>query len=499
MTYQDLLALGFQTTPDGRLFMPYEQTTSARDSSLPGGWSYTRNADGSYTASKESSARHGEDSVTETRDFGSLQEMLQALGDQNQFDVAISGGQNVLRPGTADSASLGTFGDATGYFLDPRALSIAGVNAPTGSGWNEYREGFAKPVALSILGSTFLNGAGAEGIAGGTGSETLVGSAGGDTLGSGLTLGGSTGEAAGGGALASGGSAAGGGGAGAAAGGGGLSIDTALKAAPLLLALASSGKNQSTGTTSTTTTSANSPWGAQQPYLESLFREASNLYANPSSADQEYLRRLREPRPLVAAGQNEFAKTIAGDYLRPESNPYLQGTLNNLFGDVQSRVAGTFGTKGGNNYGSSAHQEWLGRALTEAASPLLNQNYQAERSRQLNAAQLAPSMAYADLAPVKEAAAYPWERLSRLQGAISGNYGGTSNSETVSPYFKPNPYLNALGAGIAGLGLYNMGSQSGLWGSGMSGTGGTNYAGTTSLGSGLNTANSGWGYGWGTT
>jgi hypothetical protein len=313
------------------------------------------------------------------------------------------------------------------------------------------------------------------------------------------TLGSAAGEGAGGAAAGAGGAA---GGSGATAGG--LTLDQALKAGGLAATLAAGTQKPSMGTT--TTTQVNDPWSGQQPYLNSLFQNAANLYGASGMSPEtvEALRRQKERamsgQSLAESGQQEFGKTIAGDYLRPESNPYLKATLDNTFNDIQSRVAGTFGTRGGNNYGTSAHQEWLGRNLMEAASPLLNQNYQTERSRQLNAAQLAPSMAYADIAPLAQVGAakeaYPWDQLAKYQSAISGNYGGTS--QTTSPYFKANPYLNALGAGIGAVGLYGMGQKAGLWGSPAGNTNNSNPYTNGNLGSGLNASNSAWASGgWG--
>lgn len=265
-------------------------------------------------------------------------------------------------------------------------------------------------------------------------------------------------------------------------------------------AIGAYGASQSGKGGSVQTSQDTNPWERQVPYLTNLYQIGQSLYgkglqyypgqtvASQSPQTLEALNRQSERalsgNSLTERGQQEFGKTIAGDYLKPESNPYLQSALNNAYNDVQSRVAGTFGTKGGNNYGSSAHQEWLGRSLTEAASPILNQNYQTERTRQLNAAQIAPSMAYADVAPLAQAGsqqdAYsqslidaakakydynqnaPWDALAKYQGAITGNYGGSST--TNQPYFPANPYLNALGAGIGGVGLYNQGKQAGLWG-----------------------------------
>lgn len=485
MTYQDLLALGFQITPDGRLFMPYGQTTSARDSSLPGGWSYTRNADGTYTASKETTARHGEDSSTETRDFGSLQEMLKALGDQNQFDVAISGGQNVLRPGTADSASLGTFGDSAGYFLDPRALSIAGVNAPTGSGWNEYREGFAKPVALSILGNQFLSGAGEAGgtdfgagegnyaayeaaggnsayapleIGGSSGTESLLGDAGSDYLssdayGAGIDqYGNPTGEYApstfqGGGSEyfnPSTGSDWSWGGLWDSVKGSGKDaisfLNTPLGRKLLGAGLGAAAGSQSGGSkpAGTTTTIQDIPdW--QKALLIPALTQSQGLLQS----------QVGQTSPLLGPAQDQFSRTIAGDYLNPASNPWLKDTYDQAAKSVTDSYLSTTQPRtdaffyGANAFGpgNSAYAETvarnqfgLGQNLKNLATDIYGGNYGRERQNQLTATAAAPDFSQAILGT-------PWAPYKNFLNVAGGNFG----SSVQQPYF-----TNKLGSIFSG-------------------------------------------------
>lgn len=256
-------------------------------------------------------------------------------------------------------------------------------------------------------------------------------------------------------------------------------------------AIGAYGATQAAKVGHTTGTQTSEPWWAQAQRLQQeVYPAASQLYQRGPlqfyggdlvAAQSPYTHQGIEalasqgrPGSLTSQGQNEFSKTIAGDYLNLDTNPYLKSALSNTMNDIQSRVAGTFGTRGGNNYGSSAHQEWLGRNLMEAASPLLNQNYQTERGRQLNAAQLAPQMGAAGATALGQAGAQedayqqalinadkarfdfqqnaPWDLLAKYQGVLSGNLG--SSTVTNTPYFQPNPYLNALGGGLAGYGAY---------------------------------------------
>lgn len=211
------------------------------------------------------------------------------------------------------------------------------------------------------------------------------------------------------------------------------------------------------------TQSTQSPWGPQEPYLKSLFSRAEGLYNQPTfapetlSAMQRQTDRAMSGNNLTTQGQAQWGKTIAGDYLNPSSNPYLASTVQAALDPVQGRVNATFGANGGNNFGSSAHAETLTKHLANTALPYYMQNYQTERDRQLSAAGSAPGMAYADLDPLYQVGQMktqsPWDKLSQFQGAVSGNYGGTSSQ----PYFESNPFMNLLGLGVGAFGAYNLG------------------------------------------
>jgi hypothetical protein len=267
---------------------------------------------------------------------------------------------------------------------------------------------------------------------------------------------------------------------------------------------------------SMTSTGSSQPWAEQAPYLQQGFGRALNLYnkgptqyypgqtvAGQSPYTQQAIGRMagsaNDPNSLTNQSLGEFGKTISGQYLNPDSNPYLKASVDDALGQVQGRVSGLYGSRGGNNYGSSAHEETLGRTLAATALPMYAQNYQQERGRQLNAAQLGPGIEAQGAAGLTQAGAAtdafqqaqinadkarfdfgqtsPWDTLQRYQSAISGNYGGLQTQ--TSPYFGPNQAANIAGGAATGLGIYNQGKQTGLWGTNAGGGGGlignTNY------------------------
>lgn len=243
------------------------------------------------------------------------------------------------------------------------------------------------------------------------------------------------------------------------------------------------------------TMTENLPWSGQRDYLARLFNAARNqyetqpalpYYPGKTTADQSPYTQAAisglantalDKGSLTNASLDAFKKTARGDYLDPSTNPALAGAVADALGQVKSNVSGLYGSHGGNNYGSSAHEEYLTRMLANTALPMYAQNYQQERGRQMQAAQLGPqqeaqayggltqagnltdtyqqSLLDADKAKFDYEQTSPWETLQRYQNSISGQYG---NAQT-QPYFKPNPYLNALGGAATGLGMYNQYQQ----------------------------------------
>jgi len=184
--------------------------------------------------------------------------------------------------------------------------------------------------------------------------------------------------------------------------------------------------------------------------------------------------RARAGSPVMNEAQNNLQATLRGDYLNADSNPYLKGAVDNALRDVQSRVNTQFA---GNNYGGSAHQEWLGRNLAETSLPIYAQNYDQERQRQMQANLFAPQMAQSDYMDLNallgvgdtrqainqqgldvrydlwnQLQQYPYAQLDVLGNAVAGSPGMQSTSTGPNPY-QSNRTANALGGAAAGAGI----------------------------------------------
>lgn len=265
------------------------------------------------------------------------------------------------------------------------------------------------------------------------------------------------------------------------------------------------GGSAPSGTVQTNTIQNSDPWSGVQPYLQDIFSRGQGLanrgtYGGPMLASQspytmqaqqmQAQRAIAPQNPLYGQAQDQITSTMRGDYLSADSNPYLQGAVQQALDQVKMNVNKQFS---GDNYGSSGNQEWLAKSMANAALPIYAQNYQTERGRQLGATQMAPQLAgqmtaqdyasidrlgavgaaqdarsQAEIAAQQQQFDAPWQNLNRYQQAVAGGLaaGGSSSSSGQQPYYS-NPMASALGMGVGGLQLYNGLSTAGLLSSPM--------------------------------
>ena len=270
-----------------------------------------------------------------------------------------------------------------------------------------------------------------------------------------------------------------------------------------------------------TQTSTTIPY--QSDYLDKLYSRADQLYGrggiNPytgqtvagMSPERDQALRMTADRamagtPFLDTMNQQLEATMRGDYLSPESNPFLRSVYEQAARgvgetfrdytqpqtDAQAVMAGRYGS-GMLNDQRSRNEQNFGRTLNELATGIYAPAYEAERSRQLDAMRYAPAAAelnYLDpqmLAMVgqdreaqqqRELAAaeklyydrqmQPFDNLSRYQSYISGGAGGTSTQ--TSPYYTNNLARN-IGLGLGGLGLLGSISNMGRSGQNLYGLG----------------------------
>lgn len=208
----------------------------------------------------------------------------------------------------------------------------------------------------------------------------------------------------------------------------------------------------------TTSAQSNSPWGPVQQYWPGSY-ELANRAANqgyPASQQSQAMLRARglAGTPGLQEANNLNTATLRGDYLN--SNPFTQGAVQDAMGMAKSQINSQFS---GNNFGSSAHQEWLGRGLMNASLPYLNQNYENERGRQYASMSQLPALQgldYQNLQALQQADLMPFDFVNRYQSTLGSGGGGQSTTQT--PYFT-NPVNSAVGGALLGNQLYNSYTQ----------------------------------------
>ena len=194
--------------------------------------------------------------------------------------------------------------------------------------------------------------------------------------------------------------------------------------------------------------------------------------------------------PLFGQAENQLSKTIAGDYLSPDSNPWLKGTYDAGAGRMADAYKTGIGAQTnamagfGGAFGGSAPLELsgiqskaFGDSLGSFANQLYGGNYQAERGRQQQATQFAPTFAGAqqqygfnnanalqnigaqqqalgqqyiadDYGQFQEAQQYPYKQLDTMASMFNPNLGRTAtSSQSVSPF------MGTLSGALGGAGL----------------------------------------------
>lgn len=255
----------------------------------------------------------------------------------------------------------------------------------------------------------------------------------------------------------------------------------------------------SSSPTTTTTISKSEPPAFVQPWSENLMSRGAALSQSPYQAytgqkmadiapETMYglgatAERAAIGSPLMRATQQNQLATVQGDFMSPDSNPYLRANVNQALGDVQSRVNSQFG---GTNFGTTAHQETLARALGDQANQMYGANYANERTNQMRSAMFAPQLAQSDYADAQallgvgdayraleqeqlnqsladwtEMQQDPYKKLDTLASTIATASGGYQSSSSSAPNpYQTSPVAGMIGGGMAGYGLGSMaGSQ----------------------------------------
>lgn len=271
------------------------------------------------------------------------------------------------------------------------------------------------------------------------------------------------------------------------------------------------------------------PWAPQQTYLEDAFRSAKSLYGdnlknapysgqtvaatNPNQnwGQQSIIQEANRGTPNLNAANALNLDTMQGRYLDPASNPWLKSTFSMGADDVTRayqtatapQTASNF--SGGGRYGSGSYrlaqegdQRALGSTLDNLATQIYGGNYQTERNRQMEALGQVPMlqqakyidpMAILNVGNLQQAQTQreyddsrarfeygrdnPTRALNSYLAQITGNYGQSGLTQTMSGNAAQTPFYTNPGATAAGgaMGLASILGNSGAFsGKGSGGT-----------------------------
>lgn len=212
--------------------------------------------------------------------------------------------------------------------------------------------------------------------------------------------------------------------------------------------------------------------GGQAPTMPGgLNQQVAPFSQAQQTGIEQAIARATGAQPLQAGAEQMAIDTMGGRYLSPESNPYLKDTYDQaaraMVDQYQTAVvpgmdaaalrAGAFG---GSAAATAADQAryGLGRNLSELATDIYGQNYQAERQRQVNEQAYVPSLTANAYAPAQQLLTvggleqqlartgldtafqnamrsdqYPLQRLQQFGSALDAARGGAGTSVTVAP------------------------------------------------------------------
>mgnify|MGYP001558742778 CR=1 FL=1 len=161
------------------------------------------------------------------------------------------------------------------------------------------------------------------------------------------------------------------------------------------------------------------------------FRPARPLFQQFVPTGQDILSKYMYDTPARAAGEQQILSTVGGEYLRPESNPYLQSTADaisrNALEFLQKGIGSTDSTlsRAGKLYSTQGQQlrDELTRKttqdVTDRLTGLFGGNYATERRLQAGAAPQAIQVSD-----------YPLDTALRIASLLGGL--GSSRSSSIN-------------------------------------------------------------------
>lgn len=253
----------------------------------------------------------------------------------------------------------------------------------------------------------------------------------------------------------------------------------------------------------TTSTQTSQPWSVQIPYLQNAFQGAQGLYQTPGPQYYPYstVSPLNQTQGEGLGALTNFGNSggsssvnaangaltnIENGSMLSAGNPYFQNMASSVLSQTVPGLESTFA--GGNTMNSPGAAFATSQGANNALGNLAYQNYTQGMNNILQGAYVTPQIQQAQLTPAQALLTagnqeqsqaqnelngqinawnynqtLPYQQLANYEGAIGGNYGGTST--LTQPYFMnqlANELAGASGGSALGKGLGGaLGGQTG--------------------------------------
>jgi hypothetical protein len=163
-----------------------------------------------------------------------------------------------------------------------------------------------------------------------------------------------------------------------------------------------------------------------------------------SSIQENYLTAANDlgtnGNPTLTAANGETQRTLGGQYLDPNSNPYLASTFNQAANAVQNRVSSEFGASGRNLEASIPVQN---DQMNQLATQIYGGNYANERQLMGQAANSAIGLNTSNLANLQGVAQAGALSQQQAQNYINGAQTAWNYNQNL-PYTNLNNYMGLI-------------------------------------------------------
>lgn len=206
--------------------------------------------------------------------------------------------------------------------------------------------------------------------------------------------------------------------------------------------------NGNTQTTNSSSTSTRDPYAPAVPYVNQNLASVSSLYNGGApqispleqSGYDAVSNVANNPTAAYTDAGTQLDKTINGDYLTPDSNPYL-AAIGNTVGSQAAQIENNQfgGSTGRSNSGLAGY--YSGQGVGTALTNLYGSEYNSERANQMSAINEAPTYQQSQyLAPQAEisagqnVSARPFDIANQYSSILDNiaNLGGTTTSTGTS-------------------------------------------------------------------